>query len=223
MKTQITKSQFKTYGPRPVSGYGPVAMITAKVRYDDQRGNGHNTFSITAEVVTPASKQRNDIEAGGCLHEEIVRVFPELAPYIKWHLVSSDGPMHYPGNALYHASDRDHRGLKKGERKQLVNGRTKQPVCQRVNEKGESVSISSSNWVDSDEKPVENLTVDWEPVWIEGEGKKRELDHARSCAVWPDATDDELLSPDLEQKLRDRLPGLMEDFQKAIESLGFTF
>jgi hypothetical protein len=225
MKTVLTKSQVKTFGPRFISGYGKNAMITAKVRYDDQCGNGHNTFSITAEVVTPESKRRQDIEAGGCLHEEIARVFPELAPFIKWHLVSSDGPMHYPGNAIYHASNRDHRGLLKGEKKQLANGRTKQPVWERImrDDKGNRVTYSSSNWVDSDEKPTETLTAQWEPVWITGEGKERELNHARSSAVWPEATDEELMSPDLKEKLEARLPALMEEFRQAVESLGLTF
>lgn len=77
-------------------------MLTAHVRYDDSCGNGHNSFAITGDVVTPASKRRNGIEAGGMLHEEIERVFPELAPYLKWHLTGSDGPMHYVANTLWH-------------------------------------------------------------------------------------------------------------------------
>lgn len=224
-KSVLTKNQKKTYGPRPISGYGPGAQITATVRYDDECGNGHNTFAITAEIVTPASKRMRDVEACGCLHDDVARIFPELAPFIKWHLCSSDGPMHYPGNVLYHASDRDYRGLLKGEKRQLVNGRTKLPVWQRVvrNGKGESVSISSSDWVDSAEKPNEALTVDFEPVWIVGEGKERQLDFARSSAVWPEATDEELTSPDLAERLQERLPALLEAFQEAVESLGFTF
>lgn len=99
--SKLIKKQTKTIGPRPIAGYGKGAEITARLRYDDECGNGHNTFSITADVVTPASRRRNDIEAGGCLHEDIARVFPELEPYIKWHLTSSDGPMHYIANTLY--------------------------------------------------------------------------------------------------------------------------
>lgn len=97
----LTKSQTKTFGPRAIAGYGKNAMLTAIVRYDDECGNGHNSFSITGEVVTPTSKRHNDIVAGGCMHEDIARVFPELAQYIKWHLTSSDGPMHYVANTLY--------------------------------------------------------------------------------------------------------------------------
>lgn len=101
--SKLTKHQKKTYGPKPIAGYGPGALITAEVCHDDECGNGHNTFAITAEVVTPASKRRSDIEAGGCMHDEIAQAFPELAPFIKWHLTSTDGPMHYVANAKYWA------------------------------------------------------------------------------------------------------------------------
>lgn len=160
MKTQtesvLTKNQKRTYGPRFIAGWGHGAQITATVRYDDECGNGHNRFAITAEIVTPASKRRNDVEACGCLHDEIARVFPELAPFIKWHLCSSDGPIHYVANTVYHAQ----------------NG---------------------------------------------------QLDYARSSAVWPEATDEELTAPDLAERLQERLPALLESFQEAVESLGFTY
>lgn len=89
---------------RPIPGYDKGATLRAEIRFDDEYGNGHNTFAITAEVRVP---RRRDIEAGGCLHDDIARVFPELASLIKWHLVSTDGPMHYVANTVYHASDRD--------------------------------------------------------------------------------------------------------------------
>lgn len=94
---------------RPIRGYGKGAEIRAEIRFDDSCGNGHNTFAITAEVRRPKAR---DCDACGCLHDDIAAVFPELAPLIKWHLVSTDGPMHYPANALYHAGDRDCDGLR---------------------------------------------------------------------------------------------------------------
>lgn len=103
MNSTLNKSQFKTFGPRPIDGFGKDAAITATVRFDDDCGNGHNTFSITADVTTPASKRRNDVESCGCLHTEVADAFPELAPFIKWHLCSTDGPLHYVANSLYWA------------------------------------------------------------------------------------------------------------------------
>lgn len=100
---------------RPVKGYGTNGVMHAEIRFDDQCGNGHQTFAITASVYTKESRRMRDIAAGGCMHEEIANVFPELAPLIRWHLVSTDSPMHYVANAVYHASDRDHNGRRKGE------------------------------------------------------------------------------------------------------------
>jgi len=114
----LTKNQRKVFGPRAIPSYGKGATITATVRYDDECGNGHNSFAITAEVVTPASKRRNDCEACGMLHDDIARIFPKLAPFLKWHLCSSDGPMHYVENSLYWA------GQTKWEKPNLENFRS---------------------------------------------------------------------------------------------------
>jgi hypothetical protein len=53
----------------------------------------------------------------------------------------------------------------------------------------------------------------------------RELDHARSSAVWPDATDEQLTVEPSELKLvlEARLPGLMAEFRKDMEELGFDY
>lgn len=56
-------------------------------------------------------------------------------------------------------------------------------------------------------------------------GKERELDRARISAIWPEATDEELSvsKEELEQKLIDRLPALMETFKIYMIELGFTY
>lgn len=112
MQSTLTKRQTKTFGPRPIDGYGKGAAITATVRFDDECGNGHNTFAITAEVRVP---RRRDVEACGCLHEEVAKAFPELTYLIKWHLCSTDGPLHYVANVLHFAGDKDCWGRRKGE------------------------------------------------------------------------------------------------------------
>jgi hypothetical protein len=58
-------------------------------------------------------------------------------------------------------------------------------------------------------------------MWAKG--KKRELGHARSCAVWPDATDEQLLSPDFSEKLEARLPALIESFKADMLACGFIW
>lgn len=89
-------------------------IITAKLRYDDNCDNGHNTFSITGDIDYIENGRRKEFK-GGCIHEDIAKHFPELVKYLKWHLCSSDGPMHYLANTIYSAGDRDCYGKKKGE------------------------------------------------------------------------------------------------------------
>ncbi len=98
---------------RPIAGYGSDhSKISVEIRFDDGLNNGHATFAITATVRTPG---RRDIDAGGCMHDDIHQHFPELAHLIRWHLCSTDGPMHYLANTLYFASDCDHNGRRVGE------------------------------------------------------------------------------------------------------------
>ena len=223
MESVLTKKQVKVFGPRPYPQYHERALIKATVRYDDQCGNGHNSFAITGEVYIPGHR---DCETCGMLHEDIAVAFPELAPFLKWHLVSSDGPMHYLANTLYHAGDRDHNGLRKGETRQIRNGKTGLLAWQltSVDADGNALAKDLPQYVDSATRPpAPNIRLEYLPWNIVGEGKGRELDNARSSAVWPDATDEELTSSDLEQRLKDRLPRLMAEFKQAIESLGFTY
>ena len=125
-----------------------VYIMTATVRFDDRCRNGHNTFSITS-----VTRRNSREDSGGCQHEEIAIRFPELSGFIKWHLCSTEGPMHYLANTQYHAS----------------------------------------------------------------QGK---LDYARSSAIWPEATLEQLQDM---ATLKARLPQLLVDFRRAVELLGFTW
>ena len=163
----LTKKQDKTFRTEYTDENGQPCVLVAKVQYDDKCNNGHNTFTITGELYDRSYRIRGDslvdqlknssgktlwLGSCGCLHDEITERFPELAPNIKWHRVSTDGPMHYIANSMYHA-------------------------------------------------------------------KEPNLEYARSSAVWPDAQ----LEDFTEEKLKARLPALMEDFRRDVESLGFTY
>lgn len=104
MKSILIKNQTREFN-KTYQENGKEYTITATARYDDRCGNGHNSFSITGQIWRTRNGKRfkKDCEICGCIHEDIARQFPFLKPFIKWHLVSSDGPMHYEGNALYHA------------------------------------------------------------------------------------------------------------------------
>lgn len=93
---------------------GEKVLMHAEVRFDDNCKNGHNSFAVTGHGWYDNWKAR-DWDFGGCCHEEIAAVFPELKHLIKWHFMSSDSPMHYVANTVFHASNRDYNGKLAGE------------------------------------------------------------------------------------------------------------
>ena len=105
MSSKLVKRQSRKLGPKKYKEGGVNFRITANVRHDDQCGNGHNTFSITGEISRQARNGRWMEDSGGCIHDEISRHFPELRPLIKWHLCSTDEPMHYVANTVYHVDN----------------------------------------------------------------------------------------------------------------------
>lgn len=85
---------------------GQTFRIQAKYGIDYDFARRHNQaphFGITATIDRkddrPPFHWRED--SGGAMHAEVARRFPTLAPYIKWHLVSTDGPLHYIANGKY--------------------------------------------------------------------------------------------------------------------------
>jgi hypothetical protein len=231
----LTKQQVKKERAEYLDDQGRECVIVAELRYDDECGNGHNTFSITAEVfdrheripheVKAITKSGKSVWRGscGCCHEDIAKHFPHLDRFIKWHLTSADGPMHYIANTVYLAGDWDCWGLRKGEFRQHIsrgpyqnNGLEGVPNWELALPEGFSKDVYSPI------KP-EPVIIEWRACGKTGDGKERELAAARACAVWPDATDEELTAPGLEQRLIARLPALMAEFKRDIESLGFIY
>ncbi len=275
----LTKSQKLKFGPRFYNEGRSKFRIVADVRHDDQCGNGHNTFSITGTIDENIGNGWRDYTCG-CIHEDVAKHFPELSPLIKWHLTSTDGPMHYLANAVYMAGDRDHNGKTKGERyhvkgreeKRVVFGdfpitfefkdgfiefleratnantvwgsvkpcAVEHPKDDKSNYKFDpkwTISGHGCEWYqcpfDREEEAKDfldacvrfapQIVVFQEKFTRVGEGKARELNAARSCAVWLDATDEDLTAPGLEGRLMARLPALMAEFKTAVESLGFKY
>lgn len=250
-------------------GYEKGALIRAEVRFDDNCRNGHHSFAITAEIFKTIGGRKTDI-AGGCLHDDIARVFPELAKLIPWHLCDTRGPMHYPANALYFAGDRDHNGKREGE-----PTRFKRAVRFGDNPIKHYMPNKFIEWLESDESDFDfevisvahkdrggrtefepkftlcGFAAEWHQCPFETEadaldfvaalqtckpvfetvpvswskGKVRELDKARSSAIWPEATDAELCADreSLESVLMARLPDLLARFKRDILETGFLW
>jgi hypothetical protein len=126
--------------------------LKVNLRFDDECGNGHKTFSITGETYYRKALVERNMASCGCIHNEIEKYAPKYKNAILYHLVSEDGPLYYVANTLYH--------IKQGN-----------------------------------------------------------LDFARSSAVWPEATDYELLHTN-EKTLLHRLPEIMVNFYNVLEEFG---
>lgn len=75
----------------------------------------HPYFSATVAIYERCSGRGNKVWIEGSFgpdHETIARLFPRCAPFLKWHLTSTDGPMHYLANGLYWAG---HSGWRDGK------------------------------------------------------------------------------------------------------------
>lgn len=203
----VHRSQKWTSEGRASNPDGTGGMLYVNIRFDDECQNGYQSFSITGRGK----------DFCGCIHDKIAERFPELSPFIKWHLMSTDGPLHYIANTLYHASDRDCNGLREGETRQIRNGKTGR-LCWILE------TEAPPKYVDSDTEPPASAAkyVPWYKV---GEGKERDFKAARSSAIWPEATDEQLsLSREqLEGLLKARLPGLIAEFRADMERIGFLW
>lgn len=117
-ESKLTKNQ-KQKHVKHFNEDGKPHTLFVDIRYDDECGNGHNTFAITGSLYSGnyeiEPKSERDLISCGCLHDEIKKYAPEIAHLIKWHLTNSDSPMYYVENTVYHASNRDYNGRLKGE------------------------------------------------------------------------------------------------------------
>lgn len=271
----LTRNQKQTRWSDVYESDGRKYQLKAEIRWDDECGNGHNTFAITGDVYLCGVKGgRVCWESGGCVHDDVAKALPELAPFIKWHLCSSDGPMHGIANTLYLAGERDCWGKLKGEPYQyeIQMQFSKNPIKHKFSKKfltflqeakahpgsekfdfeviavgyekrtGENYDFApkytfggfDARWhecpFDTEGEALDFLTAlqTCKPMFVShatawGKGKERELDAARRSAIWPDATDEELTAEGLKERLEARLPGLLAEFRRDVESLGFVW
>ena len=222
-KSKLTREQKRCYRAEYVDENGDPYVLVAEVRYDDSCNNGNNTFTVTATLYAkhvqrgePTTLHKESgrklwVNGGGCLHEDIAKRLPELAPFIKWHLCSSDGPLHYLANTLYHVEEHGptHAWVYfTGQSDPLSIG----PVHERL-----------IGYIKADEARKAEGAAGYRVEWDTKTAKSRNLEFARSTAVWPSATDEDLTAPGLKERLEARLPALLIDFRRAVESLAFVW
>lgn len=116
MESVLVKYQVKEYNTKIEMG-GKMMDLVVKARWDDCCGNKHNSLGVTGTVYDRSLK-RDQVIVSGCIHEIILTadgIPQEVKDLIPFHLCSSDSPMHYRANVMYHASDKDCWGKRRGE------------------------------------------------------------------------------------------------------------
>lgn len=104
METQTINKASSNSLRHSISVNDSTANILIKIRLDDECKNGHQDFSITATIweIGKARTERNCI-AGGCCHEDILEVRPDLRLFVDLHLADYTGvPMYAVENGIYH-------------------------------------------------------------------------------------------------------------------------
>lgn len=99
--------KFKTKPRRTADG----DICIAAVHFDSLSGNAEPYFGISGYVYGPRRIPYEELihfegkpywlHTCGSIHTEIEKTFPELAPFLKYHLSSPSGPLHYIANGLY--------------------------------------------------------------------------------------------------------------------------
>lgn len=84
---------------------GQKFEITVQITFDDDCNNKHFDFSVTGVINRIAKNGCRIWESGGCIHEEIVKHFPKLTPFVEMHGRDREGMPMYPfANGFYHLS-----------------------------------------------------------------------------------------------------------------------
>lgn len=101
LATFTTSRASKTLGLKYGSKGHATIKATAQAYFCG--GNKHPHFSVTGEIWLPGNS-RNNPSMGGCIHDEILKYFPKLAPLVRLHLSNADDgePMHAVANGFYH-------------------------------------------------------------------------------------------------------------------------
>lgn len=189
---------------------GFIVKLEVTLSWWDQCKNGHNSFFIRSHAYVKKSVLDTDLrkEFYHLTQQDVDAYFPQLKKAYAYYcaLFTAYGPLYYFENTTYQAGDVDCWGTKAGEQRKTAEGLLKWK------------NLSGFNLHFGDK-------TDEFCVPILGEGKKRELDSARSASFWSDATDN-ALSVERDQLIHSlelRLPGIMYEFKSFIEELGFEY
>lgn len=97
----------RKFAERSISRKTPDGMFKATAELHSLSGQAPY-LSMTGELRSIIGERDGGYICGrvnscGCMHEDVLAYIPEFAPFVRWHLVSTDQPMHYKANAMYWA------------------------------------------------------------------------------------------------------------------------
>lgn len=205
-KSILTKCQKRKVTLNNLKYQNHQVDLIIELRYDDDCGNGHNSFSITGSLYETGKRSDKYCITCGCIHDIIKELAPEYTKYIKWHLMSSDEPLHYVANTIYWATKQDEH-------------------TNFVYLKDEEFNFKELIGIYKDEQiPLLKKKYGSDNIIVEVKqseyNRDANIENARSSAICEDATLEQLQS---KEWLIARIPQLREDFIKAVEELGFTY
>lgn len=149
--------------------------LVAKVTREQIGNNRAPYFSVGADLY--ASRRAFElgseeaIIAGGCMHDEVLAAFPDLAPIVAMHLAWTDNgePMHAVANAWYWYGSYDGKGTHLNQYRDT--GRTDYDVaCSHL--RVESIAgphdrASLERWIDAELRPQWQAEADAANEWID--------------------------------------------------------
>lgn len=231
-KSQRWVSEYRFFGA-PKRGQKHTHRIQVTIRFSEIGQNDFMDFSVTCTIDrrSPTVDTVWNSEGAGCNHEMIAEHFPQLAHLIKWHSHTTNGPINGASNAAYAASNRDHDGLLKGERRQILLGGDPARPCwtRAAMRNGEMLDLHEIRRESAygTTKPVDEhpITVEWVPLCHVGKGKERDFSRARSFFPTMDISDVNLMleRAELEKRLTALIPQTIADFRADVERAGFMW
>ena len=87
---------------KTITLHGEQIKVKAKITLDDKCSNGHEDFSVTADLYEKKKNGRWFEYGGGCCHDEILKAFPSWQIFVDLHLCDYKGtPIYAQSNGNY--------------------------------------------------------------------------------------------------------------------------
>lgn len=113
MESTQTTNKLKAYKVKEYTKNGRKYRIKVEIRLNDECGNGYEDFALTADGYEIKANGREEWAFGGCCHDEILALFPELKIFERLHLCDFKGaPMYPEANLFYHIKDNNLEAVK---------------------------------------------------------------------------------------------------------------